>query len=244
MKGNRQKAKEKEQVQDQLDSALANLTGQKEEASVEKPAVPVEKTPVTLLDEERLKIENTEYLLCLNHKDAFQPEKLAERYNSILNKYDYIVGDWGYDQLRLAGFYRDSHSKAPFEKKISFLEDYLYEYCNFGCAYFVLEKQRDGKEKPNKSKRRRRGRREQDSTQESVPQADQAAAPAQNETKPAAKQRKRRDDRRKSGESQVQSTHFKVKEEQGEPQRNRTEKPASSKKPARPKKSFRIRETE
>lgn len=242
MRGNRQKAKESEKIKNQLDSALANLTGANEEEAVEIPTAAVENAAVTVLDEEHLKIENAEYVLCINHKDAFQPEKLGERYNSILNKYDYIVGDWGYDQLRLAGFYRDSHSKAPFEKKISFLEDYLYEYCNFGCAYFVLEKQRDGKEKPNKSKRRRKSRRESDSAQVSAPQEKQASG--HSEPKPAAKPRKRRDDRRKQGEGQVQSTQFKVKEEQGETQPNRNEKPASNKKPARPKKSFKIRETE
>ena len=73
-------------------------------------------------------------------KSGFQKEVLRERYSDILKKYDYIVGDWGYDQLRLKGFYKDNHPKATHETKISFLDDYLYEYCNFGCAYFVLKK--------------------------------------------------------------------------------------------------------
>ncbi len=30
----------------------------------------------------------------------------------MLDKYDYIVGDYGYDQLRLKGFYKDSNKKA------------------------------------------------------------------------------------------------------------------------------------
>ena len=33
------------------------------------------------------------------------------RYSDILDKYDYIVGDYGYDQLRLKGFYKDSNKK-------------------------------------------------------------------------------------------------------------------------------------
>lgn len=80
------------------------------------------------------------YELVENHKDGFQEDALKERYAEILAKYDYIVGDWGYNQLRLKGFYHDRHQKASADTKISALEDYLYEYCNFGCAYFVLKK--------------------------------------------------------------------------------------------------------
>lgn len=244
MKGNRQKAKEKEQIKDQLDSALANLTGQTEEIPQEELVAGPDKASVTVQDEEHLKIENTEYLLCRNHKDAFQPDKLAERYNSILSKYDYIVGDWGYDQLRLAGFYRDTHSKAPFEKKIGFLEDYLYEYCNFGCAYFVLEKQRDGREKPTKSKRRRKSRREQDTVQEgALPEKRTVNNAEQGEAKPASKPRKRRDDRRKQ-DGVTQLTQFKMKEGQGGAPSGQLDRAPSVKKSPRPKKSFRIRETD
>nr|WP_035532639.1 YutD family protein [Halobacillus kuroshimensis] len=75
-----------------------------------------------------------------NHQEGFQQEEVEGRFSDILNKYDFIVGDWGYGQLRLKGFYDDQNSKATFDTKISTLEDYLYEYCNFGCAYFVLKR--------------------------------------------------------------------------------------------------------
>lgn len=73
-------------------------------------------------------------------RDGFQEDALNERYSEILQKYDFIVGDWGFDQLRLKGFFHDKNVKASFDSKISMLDDYIYEYCNFGCAYFVLEK--------------------------------------------------------------------------------------------------------
>ncbi len=87
-----------------------------------------------------IEIYGLNYKVIENEKDGFQEDKVKERYSEILKKYDYIVGDWGYDQLRLKGFYDDHNSKASFDTKISALDDYLYEYCNFGCAYFVLEK--------------------------------------------------------------------------------------------------------
>lgn len=80
------------------------------------------------------------YDLIENVKEGYQWDSLENRSSEILKKYDYIVGDWGYDQLRLKGFYEDTYAKAAPDSRISALDDYLYEYCNFGCAYFVLKK--------------------------------------------------------------------------------------------------------
>jgi uncharacterized protein YutD len=85
-------------------------------------------------------LDNFEYEVIENVRDGFKEEDVMTRYSDILGKYDYIVGDWGYGQLRLKGFYDDKNTKATYDTKISTFEDYLYEYCNFGCAYFILKK--------------------------------------------------------------------------------------------------------
>jgi len=87
-----------------------------------------------------IELKGQHYKVIENVNGGLREKELNERYADILKKYDFIVGDWGYDQLRLKGFYYDNNSKAAFDSKISLLDDYLYEYCNFGCAYFVLEK--------------------------------------------------------------------------------------------------------
>lgn len=87
-----------------------------------------------------IEIDGNFYEIIENVKDGFQEEVFNERYSEILKKYDFIVGDWGYDMLRLKGFYNNNNGKAAFDAKIDLLDDYLLEYCNFGCAYFVLEK--------------------------------------------------------------------------------------------------------
>ncbi|MEB3100347.1 YutD family protein [Ferviditalea candida] len=92
--------------------------------------------------------------LVQEHKNGWNPEAFRERYSEILDRYDYIVGDWGYNQLRLKGFFKETNPKANKETSIAGLQDYLNEYCNFGCAYFVLEKaprpnQRNGQEQRN-----------------------------------------------------------------------------------------------
>lgn len=82
--------------------------------------------------------EGIEFELVDNYKEAFDATAFNQRFSEILTKFDYIVGDWSNEQLRLRGFYKDSQDVEA-DLKISRLEDYLLEYCSFGCAYFVLE---------------------------------------------------------------------------------------------------------
>jgi uncharacterized protein YutD len=85
-------------------------------------------------------INNHCYELIEERKEGFNEEAFKGRFSDILTKYDYIVGDWGYGQLRLRGFFDDQNQKSSFDTKISTLTEYLYEYCNFGCPYFVVKK--------------------------------------------------------------------------------------------------------
>jgi uncharacterized protein YutD len=85
-------------------------------------------------------IENNCYEIVEERGNGYNEEVFLSRYSDILSKYDYIVGDWGYGQLRLKGFFDDKNQKATFDTKISTVSEYLYEYCNFGCAYFIAKK--------------------------------------------------------------------------------------------------------
>lgn len=89
---------------------------------------------------EMITIDQWNYEILIDYREGFQEEAINSRYSEILGKYDYILGDWGYGQLRLKGFFEDTNHKASYDTKISTLQDYLYEYCNFGCAYFVIKK--------------------------------------------------------------------------------------------------------
>jgi len=80
------------------------------------------------------------YEVVMDHKGGWNAEVFRERFSEVLERYDYIVGDWGYEKLRLRGFLKDQNAKGNKEYAISNLQDYLNEYCNFGCAYFVVEK--------------------------------------------------------------------------------------------------------
>lgn len=93
---------------------------------------------IVMQSDTQMLIDGHPYVLVKNYRDGFQTDKLKERFSQILTKYDYIVGDWGYDQLRLRGFYESGSKKGTPSQNIDRLMEYLYENCNFGCAYFVL----------------------------------------------------------------------------------------------------------
>ena len=90
------------------------------------------------LSGDKVEAEGFTFNLVENSKEAFDATAFTQRFSEVLNKYDYIVGDWSNEQLRLRGFYKNERAEESLEK-ISRLQDYLLEYCSYGCAYFVLE---------------------------------------------------------------------------------------------------------
>jgi uncharacterized protein YutD len=87
-----------------------------------------------------IQVNGIRYEIMEDFREGWNDEAFKNRYSEVLSKYDYIVGDWGYNQLRLKGFYEDNHDKATIDTKISAYTEYLMEYCNFGCPYFLIRK--------------------------------------------------------------------------------------------------------
>lgn len=96
---------------------------------------------ISQVDAETIIIEEETYLLVEDYREGFELDAFKARYQPFFEKFDFIVGDWGHEQLRLRGFYQINQSGVPFDQTIDLLEDYLLEYCNFGCRYFVLGKE-------------------------------------------------------------------------------------------------------
>ncbi len=115
---------------------------------------------VQLLENDELMVGKRKYKLLVNYREGFDPQRLGERYSDVLAKYDYVVGDWGFEQLRLKGFFEVTNRKATPDQRIDTLEDYLYEFCNFGCAYFVIARlgEKRGKKTNNRPKKKKKQR--------------------------------------------------------------------------------------
>ncbi|ERJ77758.1 YutD family protein [Streptococcus sobrinus] len=119
----------------------------------------------------QVRSEGIELKLVDNDKEGFKLENFQQRFSDILLKYDYILGDWSSDELRLRGFYKDERVVKN-DSKIGRLDDYLKEYCNFGCAYFLLENpepkepQREEEERPRRKRDNRKRRSRQKSNRD------------------------------------------------------------------------------
>lgn len=116
-----------------------------------------------------IEIDKLTLELVENFKNAFDADMLAVRYTPLMAQYDYIVGDISADQLRLKGFYQNDRSVSE-QQKIMTLQDYLYEYVNFGAPYFVLENinprpfKSEGRVKSNARPRKNANKRSVDTT--------------------------------------------------------------------------------
>ena len=94
---------------------------------------------VKLIKKNLLSINGRSYQVILDKYNTFDLKSFQYRYNLFFNKFDYLLGDWSYGQLRLTGFYAVKR-RVPQYLKISHLQDYLAEYCNFGALYFLVKK--------------------------------------------------------------------------------------------------------
>ena len=160
-----------------------DLTNNEIDKEVNELVNPVEEPIVKRIDATTIMIEDKKFEIVQDYREAFDSERLGERYSEILNKYDYIVADWGFEQLRLKGFYDNRNRKVPQDQRIANLQDYLYEYCNFGCPYFVLQRIDDKKERTATSKpKRRRTQKSKSPTNEKVVKQVQAKNPALKQT--------------------------------------------------------------
>ncbi len=93
---------------------------------------------IKLASQDQLLINQHPYQIVLDNHQTFDLDEFSYRYNPIYSNFDYLLGDWSYDQLRLTGFYANGRN-VPNNQKIGYLEDFLMEYCNFGVSYFVLK---------------------------------------------------------------------------------------------------------
>lgn len=123
------------------------------------PETPYRGYPLKQVTPSEFVIQHQRYRVVFDYREGLNFDSLAQRFDDVLIKYDYIVGDWGFEQLRLRGFYRQYQRQANHDQVIDYLQDYLCEYCNPNCPYFIIEKvtKQKGNTKARKNTRRRRG---------------------------------------------------------------------------------------
>jgi len=88
----------------------------------------------------KIVLNDNEYELVKNYKDAFSLEEVVSLVTDYFEEFDYILGDYAYNKLRLKGFYDDSNKKATEINKYSYMPEYIEKYCAYECKYFVIKK--------------------------------------------------------------------------------------------------------
>ncbi len=88
----------------------------------------------------KLVINNVEYEIIKNYNDAIVEEEIKERLTEYFDEFDYVVGDWSYGKLRLKGFNESTNKNTKNINDIKNLDEYINNYCSYGCKYFVLKR--------------------------------------------------------------------------------------------------------
>ncbi|MDD3341844.1 MAG: DUF1027 domain-containing protein [Bacilli bacterium] len=87
-------------------------------------------------------IENQKYKLIKEYKDAFIIEDILKKWTEYFDEYDFIVGDYAYDKLRLKGFcYKENKRYSAINDQKN-IQEYIKKDCAYECRYFILEKKR------------------------------------------------------------------------------------------------------
>ena len=87
-----------------------------------------------------INVGNFKYKLIENYRDCFDKDEFESLFTEYFYEFDYIIGDYTYNKLRLKGFYRDNNKKCKEINNFSNKGKYIRDNCAYQCKYFVLEK--------------------------------------------------------------------------------------------------------
>lgn len=88
----------------------------------------------------RIVINDVEYDLIKDYKNVFNQEELLEKITDYFDNFDYILGDYSYDRLRLKGFCNKDNKGLKEINDFDYIEQYINDYCSYNCGYYILEK--------------------------------------------------------------------------------------------------------
>jgi uncharacterized protein YutD len=89
---------------------------------------------------EKVKINDKEFELVENYRNCYNKEKIENRYTEYFDDFDYILGDFSCDLLRLKGFCDKKNPRFNEHNDIAKYLDYVQQECPFGCRYFLLKR--------------------------------------------------------------------------------------------------------
>ena len=88
----------------------------------------------------KITLDSNEYELIKDYKNGFDVLELNNRYTDYFEEYDYILGDWAYNKLRLKGFCDKKNKLFNDINNYQNIEKYIKDNCAYGCRYFIIKK--------------------------------------------------------------------------------------------------------
>ena len=85
-------------------------------------------------------LENMNYKVLENKNDCLNIEELKNLFTDYFYDYDYILGDYAYNKLRLKGFCDKKNKKFNNINDINLKDSYLKDLCAYQCNYFLIKK--------------------------------------------------------------------------------------------------------
>ena len=87
-----------------------------------------------------IKLNDNEYEIVENVNDCLDKEVLESKYTDYFEPFDYILGDFSYNKLRLKGFCDKNNKRFSKINDISTKDIYIKDLCAYKCNYFLLKK--------------------------------------------------------------------------------------------------------
>lgn len=85
-------------------------------------------------------INEVDYEIVENKDDCIPKDELELKLTDYFDGFDYILGDWAYDKLRLKGFCDKENKNYKEINGIDKKDEYLKNQCAYGCKYFLIKK--------------------------------------------------------------------------------------------------------
>ena len=85
-------------------------------------------------------INNQKYEIIRNDNNCLEKEELEDKITEYFDCFDYIMGDFSYDKVRLKGYNDSNNKKVTKINDIKYIDEYIKDYCSFGAKIFILKK--------------------------------------------------------------------------------------------------------
>ncbi len=85
-------------------------------------------------------IDDKKYEVIKDYNNALDINDLHEKITDYYEEFDYILGDYAYGKVRLKGFNDKSNKNFKPINDYSKIDEYIKEYCAYGCKYFILKR--------------------------------------------------------------------------------------------------------